>query len=186
ADHLLQLVDGVLELARLDAGDIELDLARARPEELIRLAVDDAAPVAEESGGSIDVRIPARLPALTTDPARLERALRLALLAAVRASPGASIAVVARTDHDAVVFEIRGTRLALDAHSPERVFGDFDDAPAGEEPLGRTGLRLSIALRLARRLGGDLRIRPADDSSSTVTMRLTDAPLLVEASSGQR
>ncbi|MFW6201695.1 MAG: sensor histidine kinase [Gemmatimonadota bacterium] len=176
----------MLELARLDSGDLELDLARARPEELIRRAVDDARAAAEESGGSIDVHIPDRLPALTTDPARLERALRHALLAAIRASPGTPIGVVARADHDAALFEIRGTRLALDAHSPERVFGDFEDAPAGEEPLGRTGLRLSIALRLARRLGGDLRIRRADDSSSTVTIRVADAPLLVEASSGQR
>lgn len=184
AEHLLQLIDGVLELARLDTGTVELELGPVDTGELISRTAEDARRAAEERGVALTTRIPGRLPRVTTDAERLRRALGLAMLAAVRASPDRTLDVSARHEGDTITVHVTGTGLAMDEYSPERVFGGFDGAPEGEETVSRTGLRLSIARRLARALGGDVSLEP-DGAGTTLHFHITDAPALVKASTGR-
>lgn len=184
AGNLLQLIDGILELTRLDADRLELTIGSAPVHQILaRVAKANTAAAAAE-GVTIELMDPpAAPPHLTTDTVRLENALGLALLAAVRTAEPPCVRLGSTTTRGGEVeIRIYGGRLALDAHSPERTVGGFEDAPDGAEPVGRTGLRLSIARRLARRLGGELTVESDPDGGTVILVRISDAPVLVGAS----
>lgn len=98
--QLLRLVDGVLELARLDAGRLELALAPVALDELLTRVADAARTHARDRGVSLETDIPRGLPTITSDPDRLARALDLSITEAIRASTGGTLRISARLEAD--------------------------------------------------------------------------------------
>ncbi|HEX6937997.1 MAG TPA: histidine kinase dimerization/phospho-acceptor domain-containing protein [Longimicrobiales bacterium] len=159
ASHeLIELIDAVVDVARLDAREATLQLDTVDPTALLEASLgQDLAPHADAAATPM-LHLHAGLPTLRSDPARLRRLLELVIDAARRATRPRRIDVHAHPRDDGGF-----TLLIPDAGLPPRAV----DADGPASP--RHGLRIDLAARLARALGASLSIEPA---GAAATLRL--------------
>jgi signal transduction histidine kinase len=158
---LLQLIDGILDISRVEAG--ELDIHR-KPCRLRRLVEDTAAPVAtaaHEKGLEFNFEIDPNCPeAMETDPVRLRQVLTNLLQNALKFTEHGSVSLwVGRDSAATVCFAVRDTGIGISAQDREKIFATFGQADASHtRRYGGIGLGLSISRRLAALLGGGLEV----------------------------
>jgi signal transduction histidine kinase len=178
-DHLHQVINDILDLAKIGAGKLELHEEQGIDP---RHIVDACIAIMQErarlaglrlSAASEDVR-----PVLVADATRLKQILLNLISNAVKfTGPGGSVAVtVHRTGDGGVAFEVKDTGVGMNAAEIEIALESFGQVDAG---LGRrhegTGLGLPLARRLAELHGGALHIDSEKDRGTTVTVTLPAA-----------
>ncbi len=173
SQHLLQLVEQVLTFSRIDA--LRETVAPATVD-LAEVAGETAAliePLAAARGLALSVRMPEGMASIRTDPARLRQVLFNLLANAVKFTDRGEVALEARQERGRVVLEVRDTGRGIPADHLERIWEPFHRVEeTGAETPGGTGLGLAIARRLARLLGGDVRVDSAPGRGSTFTVDL--------------
>lgn len=181
AYQLLALIDTVIDVARIDAGLIEPALSHIQGDRLLAAAVDAAKDLASERGVEPVVTVHESVPTISTDAERLRTALDLVVSAAIRAAAGTELTFQAQTrDDEGLTVEALGTRIAPD--TPILTPGANTDRlePASDQSgHGQAVLRLGLAASLIRFLGGELELRPTED---TTTLRITLPPEPMERS----
>jgi signal transduction histidine kinase/CheY-like chemotaxis protein len=159
--HLLDLVNGLLDLSKIEAGKLELAERTVALPGLIASCADLLRPEADRKGISLSVSLAERLPAhVRADPTRL-RQLALNLLSnAVKYTPPGGVVALRATagafavpdGHAAVRIEIADTGPGIPKEQIGRLFQDFQQIAPALEP--GTGLGLAISARLAEAMGG--------------------------------
>jgi len=162
--QLRHLIDGLSDL--MADGRSGLDLQLVNGVELAETAAESANALAGGRDVKLQVTIGRGLPVFVTDGARLVAALDLAIGAAVRASPGATLALDFQGDGDGLCVRVEGTLLDPGREGPA----------AGEGGVSTgAGVRLLMASRIVALLGGELRLegfRPA-----ALVLRVPSAPI---------
>ncbi|HEX2093329.1 MAG TPA: HAMP domain-containing sensor histidine kinase, partial [Longimicrobiaceae bacterium] len=175
AAHLTELVNDILDLARLDAGRVELHPQPARLEELVREAVLVVESQAREKQLPIRLELdPAGGETLVVDPARVRQILVNLLSNAVKFTQRGEVRVRAGI-HDARAWiTVQDTGPGLPEGSEEAVFGEFLQLASGrgykQEP--GSGLGLAVSRRLARAMGGDLTAESIPGTGAAFTLSL--------------
>ncbi len=171
AHHLLELVNDVLDLAKVEAGRIDLQVEPTSIGPLLAEMADTVRSVAEQHGSRIDVAGEPRPCTVATDPRRVRQIVLNLLSNAAKFGEGKPILVEWSPAPDGGV-EIRvvdhGRGIAPEHQ--QRVFYEFEQVEP--EQAGGTGLGLPISLRLAHLLGGSLGVESAPGEGSTFTLRL--------------
>lgn len=169
--HLLALVNDVLDLARVEAGRLEL-----RPEAIeVGSAVTEAAnglrPLADRKGISIDVTVPGMT--VTADRGRFRQILYNLISNAIKYThDGGTIRVEAtRTDGEVRVAVI-DNGVGIDPQDHERVFEEFRQVGDPEDRQPGTGLGLAVTRRLAEAHDGRIELVSARGEGSTFTIVL--------------
>ncbi|HKC52499.1 MAG TPA: ATP-binding protein, partial [Myxococcota bacterium] len=158
---LLQLIDGILDISRVEAGELEI---HSHPCRLRRLVEDAAAPIAQaarEKGLEFNFEVDASCPeVLETDPARLRQVLANLLQNALKFTEHGSVSLwVGRDSPRSVCFAVRDTGIGIAAQDHERIFAPFGQADSSHtRRFGGAGLGLSISRRLATLLFGALEV----------------------------
>ena len=173
ARTLLHLVDEILDYARLEAGKMAVNLETIAVRGIV---VDAAAAVetqADAKGITLRVEMEDGLPHVRTDPDRVRQILLNVLSNAVKFTERGGVTVTGRTVRDggAAWMEVcvRDSGPGIAPADQERVFQEFEQV-AGTR--GGTGLGLPISRRLARLLGGDLRVESVPGDGSVFILRL--------------
>jgi signal transduction histidine kinase len=169
ARHLRELVDDILDLTRLESGLVTLVLEEQSLSLLLRDTLSWLEPQATAKGITMEFH-PADVPAVRTDATRLRQIVLNLVSNAVRFTDRGSIAVALGMAHaGSVAIRVTDSGVGMTAREVERVFDEFFQAGARS---GGTGLGLAISRRLARVLGGDLRVEstPGEGSSFTLTL----------------
>jgi signal transduction histidine kinase len=163
AQHLLHLIDGVVDLARLRAGSVVPELQTIHLNGFLEdVAIDFRTQADERSLRHVD-HIEPGLRTIRSDPGRLARALHLLVVAAIRNPAGEQLELRARSDEDGLVVRVIGTRIPL--HTEVR------------DPALRTGIRLAVARATAELLGGDLSIMGPDGHvAAELVLRIPATP----------
>jgi signal transduction histidine kinase len=176
-EHLLALIDQVLELARTEAGQRPVEPADVDVAALAREVGDALRPAAEEKGLALVVTADGTLPVRTDGPL-LRQALANLVENAVKFTEAGGVELRVLLAGDEVVAEVDDTGPGIPAELAERVFEPFfqGDASATTRRQGGTGLGLAIAREFARLLGGDVTLHSAPGAGSTFTLRLPHAP----------
>jgi signal transduction histidine kinase len=160
--HLSQLVNDILDLAKLDAGRMEFHHEDVMLGDLVDEALVTVEPQARSKklGLRTDVD-PHRDTLLRVDPPRVRQILVNLLSNAVKFTEQGEVAVVAGSDGGRTWLEVRDTGPGLPAGSEEAVFEEFLQIAAGNKSKREpgSGLGLAISRRLARAMGGDLTAR---------------------------
>jgi CheY-like chemotaxis protein len=173
--HLSSLVDGMLDLARIEAGRMRIEPAAISLRDFLDDLVRMVEPQAHAKGLDFQLELPARaLPAYVQADAKRLRQILLNLLSnAIKFT--AEGRVVLRVSHRMEVarFEVEDTGLGIAPHDIERIFLPFERSSSGRiahEP--GTGLGLAITQLLADLMGGELSVTSTVNQGSCFKLRL--------------
>jgi CheY-like chemotaxis protein len=170
-DHLLNLVNDVLDFARLDAGRMALELVETDVEKLLQGVAELLSPRAREMGVEIAWWAAPDTPRLLADDGRLRQILfNLAGNAVKFAEVGGvllSAQMVGRGENGVRLrFEVRDTGPGLDLDAQAAVFGEFVQTEAGVR-AGGAGLGLAIVKRLAEAFDGAVGVESQPGAGAT-------------------
>jgi signal transduction histidine kinase len=173
--QLAQLVNDVLDLARLDADGMDLHPRDVSLGEL----VDEALPAVEPQARAKDLDLRVALGGaagllVRADPQRARQILVNLLSNAIKFTPSGAVAVEGGSDGVRAWIEVRDTGPGLPSGTEEDVFEEFLQIAAGTRSKGEpgSGLGLAISRRLARAMGGDLTARNVSEAGAVFTLLL--------------
>ena len=172
-NHLLGVIDDILDLDRIGAGKAELRLERLPLRPLLEAVVDRLKPLAANSGVRVYPSI-AGSPELHTDHRRLRQIVTNLLANAIQFTPaGGQVTVTAPAFETTVEVAITDTGMGIPLADQERIFEPFAQ---GDSRLSRshagTGIGLALSRRLASLLGGELTVSSVVGSGSTFRLVL--------------
>jgi signal transduction histidine kinase len=172
--HLLQVVNGILDFSRLDAGRLELKPESIDVSSWLRDVVEPFPELARKKGVELVLQpVPPGL-SLRGDPLRLSQVLINLLGNAIKFSEsGGAVTVGVRREQDAVVFWVRDQGIGIAPGDCEKIFQSFEQVHKGDtRKYGGTGLGLSISRTLVRMHGGDIWVESAVGKGSTFAFRI--------------
>jgi signal transduction histidine kinase/FixJ family two-component response regulator len=170
AQHLLELVDDILDISKIEAGKLEIAVEEVNLAALIRDTATSVRIQAREKGLDLEVETPDEVRAVT-DPARVRQVVLNLLSNAVKFTAEGSVTLRLDADGDGSVrLAVRDTGPGIAAEDLDRIFDEFEQASTGGET--GTGLGLAISRRLAELLGGSLEVQSEPGTGSTFTLHL--------------
>ncbi len=173
ARHLLELVNDVLDLSKIEAGKIDLRLQPVEFPSLIEDLFVTVRPLADQHGSALTLEQARPEPIkLVSDPRRLRQILLNLLSNAIKFGKGRPITVMcAPTEDDGALVEVRDCGDGISGEDQERIFHEFVQLGKTQLQDG-TGLGLPISRRLAELLCGSLTVESQSGGGSTFRLRL--------------
>jgi PAS domain S-box-containing protein len=173
ARHLLELVNDVLDLSKIEAGKIDLRLQPVEFPGLIEDLFVTVRPLADEHGSTLALaQTPERPASIISDPRRLRQILLNLLSNAIKFGRGKPIEVaVSRTADGGVTIAVTDQGDGISAADQERIFHEFVQLGKTQLQDG-TGLGLPISRRLAELLRGSLTVESSPGVGSTFFLQL--------------
>jgi two-component system phosphate regulon sensor histidine kinase PhoR len=155
-DRLVQMVEELLQLSRIESGEVPLTLQPLEISEILAAAVDRMESQANKHGLNLSVNVEPAVPSVEVDRVLLERAVINLIDNAVKFTPEAgSIVVSAHSSNGMVIVEVRDTGEGIDAMDLPRVFERFYKADRARR-AGGTGLGLAIVKHTIEAHGGNV------------------------------
>jgi GAF domain-containing protein/DNA-binding response OmpR family regulator len=175
--HLLELINAVLDLSKIEAGKMELYLESFDVPSLVRDIAAVIQPLAARNGNRLEVRCPDDAGTMRADMTKVRQALLNLLSNACKFTENGTVALsvaAERSDgRDWIVFEVTDTGIGMTPEQLARLFQAFSQADAATtRRYGGTGLGLALSRRLCRMMGGDVTAASEAGRGSTFTIRL--------------
>ncbi|WP_395703025.1 ATP-binding protein [Aquabacterium sp.] len=175
-NHLLGLIDGVLHLARIEAGVLELQREEFNLVDAIEAVVATAAAPARGKGLQVACVLDPTLPAWRVgDVTRLRQILLNLLGNAVKFTLQGEVVlrIEPGRDADEVLFRVADTGIGLDAEAQQRIFEPFAQADSGTtRRFGGSGLGLTICRKLVLAMGGSIELQSSPGQGACFSARL--------------
>jgi signal transduction histidine kinase len=181
AGDLLGLINNVLDLSKIEAGRMELNVEEFNLRALVMKVVDGVQPIAAANHNRLTVSMHDDLTQFTmrSDPTKLGQCLRNLLSNACKFTERGSVQVLVKRRDDSILIYVTDTGIGLTPAQLGRVFDEFVQADSStSRKYGGTGLGLAISRRLCRQMGGDITAESRPDLGSTFTIRL---PIVIPA-----
>jgi PAS domain S-box-containing protein len=191
--QLLTIVNDVLDLARIEAGRIELRLETFDILAIVQEAVDTTRPLAEKNQNALDVQVPADIGSMHADWGRLRQVLLNLLSNAAKFTDHGTITLTVTREPGPVVadgaiddgwvcFQVTDTGIGITPSQMARLFQPFAQADATTtRTYGGTGLGLVISQRFCQMMGGGITLESTPDQGSTFTVRLPASVTAIQA-----
>ena len=190
-EHLLMLINDLLDLSRIEAGKFELYETAVDLDSVIQVIVDIIRVKSEQKGIAFSYTPGPDLPrAVMIDEKRLRQVLLNLLGNAVKFTDRGEVGLTLHCVHNdrrhaRLAFAVRDTGIGIAADQVERIFEPFEQVGDVQRRYGGTGLGLSISRQLVRMMGGDIRAesRAGRGSMFCFELDVTLADMPVAASS---
>jgi signal transduction histidine kinase len=175
--HLLALINDILDLSKIEAGRMELQLETFPLAPLIADVVKTIEPLAAKNANKVAVKCDGAIGTLHADQMRLRQALLNLMSNANKFTERGSIAIDARQGQedgrDCVFIEVADTGIGMTPEQMSKLFQEFSQASSGTAAkYGGTGLGLAISKRFCQMMGGDITVESEPGRGSTFTIRL--------------
>jgi signal transduction histidine kinase/CheY-like chemotaxis protein/HAMP domain-containing protein len=174
--HLLGLINQVLDLSKIEAGKLELNPESVSLAPLIDEVIGTARQLAQQNKNQLVVDAQDNLGTLTTDPMRLRQILLNLLSNACKFTSQGEIKLKARRVADGrnwVEFAVADTGIGMTPEQQAKLFEEFTQADSSTaRRYGGTGLGLAITRKLARMMGGDVTVTSEPGKGSVFSVRL--------------
>jgi signal transduction histidine kinase/CheY-like chemotaxis protein/HPt (histidine-containing phosphotransfer) domain-containing protein len=183
-EHLLEIINGILDLSKIEAGRLEVELLRVSPVQLAADVVSIMRVRADAKGLPLLLKFEGAVPeTILSDPTRLRQILlnlvgnaikftdrgRVELTVALAANP---------PEKPQMQFRVTDTGIGMTAEQCARLFQPFTQADGSTtRRFGGTGLGLAISRPLARMLGGDVSLTSVPGLGSMFTVAIDPGPL---------
>ncbi|MFL6823206.1 MAG: response regulator [Xanthobacteraceae bacterium] len=174
--HLLGLINQVLDLSKIEAGKLELNPESVNLAPLIDEVVGTARQLAQQNKNNLVVEAQEKLGMLTVDPMRLRQILLNLLSNACKFTTQGDVKLRVRKVADGrnwVEFAVADTGIGMTAEQQAKLFEEFTQADSSTaRRYGGTGLGLAITRKLARMMGGDVTVQSEPGKGSIFSVRL--------------
>lgn len=181
--HLLGLINDILDLSKIESGQMDIERVRCSPHNIIAEVVSVLRVKANEKQLSLDYEWAGPLPeSVETDPGRLAQMLMNLVSNSIKFTQMGGVHIVARLDETAgrkcLCIDVIDSGIGISEDRLQAVFDPFVQADnTVTKRFGGTGLGLPISKKLAVALGGDLEVRSVPGEGSTFTIRIDPGPL---------
>ena len=170
--HLLALINAILDLAKVEAGRIEINPRETKLASVIEDSIRTIEPLVK-TDTLVVKRFDDDLPTMVVDDEKLRQIVLNLLSNAVKFTPAGSIEVRAHARNGSVEIAVADTGIGIPADKLDAIFEEFEQADARSTRVyGGTGLGLAISRRLARLMKGDIRVESTSGKGSTFTLTL--------------
>ena len=189
--HLLDLINQVLDMSKIEAGKLELNPETVNVAALVDEVVGTARSLAEQNKNQLNVECPADIAPIIVDPLRLKQILLNLLSNACKFTKGGEVSLrvasVSADGREWVDFAVADTGIGMTPEQMSKLFEDFAQADqTTARQYGGTGLGLAITRRLCRMMGGDVTVTSESGKGSTFTVRLPAGSATAAAVSDQQ
>ncbi|ABK43168.1 PAS/PAC sensor hybrid histidine kinase [Magnetococcus marinus MC-1] len=178
-ETLVELIEDILDLSRIEVGELELEPAPFEVEALVEEVCEVVTSSAHDKGLILLMRIdPLLPPVLIGDKKRLRQILFNLLFNAVKFTKHGEVMLdirhdAARSAAGAVLLQVRDTGVGMAEEMIERVFEPFTQGDSTiTRQYGGSGLGLTICKRLVSKMGGDIQLESALGRGTTATVQL--------------
>ncbi len=166
-DALTQMAQELLDLARIESGQVSLELTKVDPIRLLTSVADRMITQVERAGLTLTVENPADLPLIRANASRLEQVLVNLIHNSIKfTAPGGGVILSARVETDLVRFAVKDSGVGIPQDELERVFERFYKADRARSS-GGTGLGLSIARHIVEAHRGSIWVESLEGQGST-------------------
>jgi signal transduction histidine kinase/CheY-like chemotaxis protein/HPt (histidine-containing phosphotransfer) domain-containing protein len=185
SEHLLIIINDILDLSKIEAGKMEMEHLDCDPCQIADDVVSLMRVRAIERGIHLDLQFQGRLPHLIrTDPTRLRQVLMNLVGNAIKFTEAGGVQVVIslapgdQPDRAMLHFEVIDSGIGMSVQQLKNLFQPFEQGDSSTtRRFGGTGLGLTIAKRLAVKLGGDLTARSIPGIGSRFTLSIAAGSL---------
>lgn len=177
--HLLRLINEVLDLTKVEAGRIDLEIETADLAQELNNCVETVRAAAESNGNRIEVTLGRGLENVETDAFRVRQCVLNLLSNAVKFTRNGTVGLRAWVDESkaprTIMIAVYDTGVGLGPEQITKLFEPFSQADASTtRQYGGTGLGLAITRRLMGLLGGTVSVQSAPGNGSTFTLRFPE------------
>ena len=174
ATDLFNLINNILDISKIEAGELALDETATNLSELIRETVDQMKGHGRAGQTCIVIELPDDVAPLLTDRARLKQVLVNLIGNALKFTLQGTVTVdleINPADRSVTKIHVRDTGIGIPADRLELIFGAFQQADIGiSRKYGGTGLGLAISLRICQAMGYELFVESEEGVGSTFTV----------------
>jgi len=176
--HLLALINDVLDISKIEAGRMELHLEEFNLLGVIDEIATTIEPVVEKKGNTLHVEKAVRDPNMFADMTKIRQVVFNLLSNAAKFTENGHITLIVQDDHEekdapCVIMRVYDTGIGMSPEQVERVFVEFQQADTSTtRKYGGTGLGLTISRHFCRMMGGDISVDSQLGSGSTFTARI--------------
>ncbi|MDI9370786.1 MAG: response regulator [Synergistaceae bacterium] len=174
---LLSLINGILDLSRIEAGREELRLKKTRVENLLTETMESVRPLAMEKGIYIEGDIERNLPPVVTDEEKLRRLILNIVGNAMKFTDEGGVRLSASAEGSSVRVVIEDTGIGIEESELPFIFDEFrqSDGSAARKFEG-TGLGLAIAKKLSEILDIDMSVKSVVNEGTAFTLLINERP----------
>src|SRR5712691_10161513 len=173
ANHLLSLINDILDLAKIEAGRIEIYPVEFALGSVLAECLHTVEPMLKSEHVRLGQEVEADLPTLVTDRDKVKQIVMNLLSNAVKFTHTGTITMRARSHHGAIVVEVADTGIGIPAEALQHIFAEFRQADSSTtREYGGTGLGLAISQQFARLMDGEITVQSTVGSGSTFTLTL--------------
>jgi len=175
--HLLELINGVLDIAKIEAGKMETHAETFDVESMLNDVASTIAPVVEKNGNRFEIAPGPALGSMHTDLTKVRQSLfnllgnagKFTHLGLIRLKASR----VLQNGSDAILFQVSDTGVGMSPEQSAKIFEAFTQADASTtRKFGGTGLGLAITREFSRIVGGDITVASELGKGSTFSMRV--------------
>jgi signal transduction histidine kinase len=187
AEHLLTLINQILDLSKIEAGRLEVYPARFRLETMIEECVRTVEPMIKAENVELSSNVAGDLPELYSDRDKLKQIVLNLLSNAIKFTERGQIRLEAKGEKEWIAIDVADTGRGIERDKFDFIFEEFRQIDGGAtRQRGGTGLGLSISRHLARLLGGDISVDSIVGEGSTFTIKVPASLQVSEQSVGNR
>jgi two-component system, chemotaxis family, sensor kinase CheA len=185
AEHLLTLINDVLDLAKIEAGRMDVNTSEVNLKQLLTTLIDETRSIALERKLSLSVSVEDDLTAIETDPTKLRQIVLNLVSNALKFTEKGQVTVTAtrrrpaqpyskgKSEAEQVEIAVKDTGIGISPEQQERIFEAFYQADnSNSRSYSGTGLGLSIVRELTTLLGGKVEIISEPGAGTTFTVLL--------------
>jgi signal transduction histidine kinase len=177
AEHLLKLINGLLDLAKIEAGRMEVYVETFKVEEVVRVATATVEPMLRNGHVRLTTEIAPDLPPIKTDREKLKQVVLNLLSNSAKFTEKGEIKVAAWNDNGSMKLAVADTGIGMTKDALSYIFEEFRQVDMSTtRRYGGTGLGLAIVKRLISLLGGNISVESEEGKGTRFTVTLPLAP----------
>jgi len=173
SEHLLNLINGLLDLAKIDAGKMEVSADTFRVEDIINMTTATVEPLLKDGRVRIVRDVTPNLPPLKTDRDKLKQILFNLLSNAAKFTEQGEIKVSASPENGNLKLAVADTGIGMKKEALDHIFEEFQQAEkTTASKYGGTGLGLAIVKKFINLMGGEIIVESEEGKGSKFTITL--------------
>jgi PAS domain S-box-containing protein len=171
--HLLSLINDILDLSKIEAGQLNLSIDQFMISEVIQNVLELSRPFAQSKNLLLTSRVDSEIPEITSDQFRVKQVIINLVNNALKFTETGSVEVRASKIEKCLVVEVTDTGIGIEEEQMKKLFKPFIQIDSGiTRKHDGTGLGLSISQKLMTMLGGSISVESEFGKGSTFSIRL--------------